>query len=73
VIRAHRDSRRPCSGFCVEIERGREAAVRLDLRLEIGDLLLRGGDGIGASILSRSNNTLAGNTANTAFGTYTPQ
>ncbi len=46
---AHRDLPRSFCGLeLVESERGREVAVRIDLRLQIGDLLLRGGDGIGA-------------------------
>src|SRR5207247_5117811 len=39
---------RPYGGLSVESEGRREVPVGLDLRLQIGDLLLRGGNGIGA-------------------------
>src|SRR5438105_7594931 len=45
VLRAHRHS----APFAfIERQRGGEAAERLDLRLQIRDLLLRGANGIGA-------------------------
>jgi len=45
---AHRHQYRSCGGRSVESERRREVPVSVDLRLQIGDLLLRGGNGIGA-------------------------
>src|SRR5712671_520380 len=44
---AHRHLHRPCGGRSVEIEGRREVAVSGDLRFQIGDLLLRDGNGIG--------------------------
>ena len=37
-----------CAADLVEIERRRELPVRVDLRLQVGDLLLRGGNSVGA-------------------------
>src|ERR1700730_6842439 len=45
---SHRHLYRSCGGRSVESERRREVPVSVDLRLQIGDLLLRGGNGIGA-------------------------
>ena len=44
----------------VEGERRREVPVRVDLRLQIGDLLLGGGDGIGAGDEAARRRLLAG-------------
>src|SRR5881409_1338867 len=42
----HRHLYRSCGGRTVESEGRREVPLRVDLRLQIGDLLLRGGNGI---------------------------
>ena len=45
---SHRHLYRSCGGRSVESEGRREVPVSVDLRLQIGDLLHRGGNGIGA-------------------------
>ena len=45
---AHRHLHRPSGELSVESEGRREVPVGVDLRLQIGDLLLREGNGIGA-------------------------
>src|SRR2546426_1203876 len=53
-----RSLRRPCGGLSVESERRREIPLSVDLRLQIGDPLLRGGNGIGASDKDRKSTRL---------------
>jgi hypothetical protein len=49
-IRAHRDLRSvPGAAGLIEIEGGGKVPLSVDLRLQIGDLLLRSGNGVGAS------------------------
>ena len=48
-IRAHRDLRSvPGAADLIEIEGGGKVPLNVDLRFQIGDLLLRSGNGVGA-------------------------
>src|SRR6185295_1053812 len=55
------DLRRRCGGRSVERKGRREVPVSVDLRLQVGDFLLRGGNGIGARDKSERRWLLPGN------------
>jgi hypothetical protein len=58
---AHRPPHRPYGGLPVESEGRGEVPVGVDLRVQIGDLLLRGGNGIGAGEKAARRRLLARN------------